>query len=441
MSEVNMPRCVDDDGLTRSPRSGWRVQRLKFALRALEQGWSPSCENRPAEEGEWGVLKVGCVNGAEFDPMENKALPADLQPIPSLEIRSGDILMSRANTRELLGSAALVRDTPPRLLLCDKLYRLTIDPAVVDASFLVWALGSRFARDQLERDATGASSSMQNIAQSVVRELLLPMPDLEEQRAIADYLDEKTATIDALIAKRERHIELLEEHSRRVLHCTVTRGVTEGVAMRETGMPWLAEIPHHWELRRLKYIADFVNGAVFKPSEWAGEGVPIIRIQNLNGGDDFNYSAERVPEKYHVQKGDLLFGWSGNRGTSFGPFIWHREGLHYLNQHIFRVTDFDVHEKWLYWVLKEVTDEIEQRAHGIIGMVHVTRPELDNTVVPVPPIPEQQAIAASLDRAFETKRALVRKESAMIQKLREYRQTLISAVVTGQIPVGEEVPV
>ena len=162
-------------------RAGWDLQRLKFALRAVEQGWSPSCENRPAEEGEWGVLKVGCVNGAEFDPAENKALPPDLEPVPSLEVKPGDILMSRANTRELPGSAVLVKQTPSRLLLCDKLYRLKINPAVVDPSFFVLALSSRVARDQLERDATGASSSMQNIAQSVVRELVLPLPPLEEQ--------------------------------------------------------------------------------------------------------------------------------------------------------------------------------------------------------------------------------------------------------------------
>ena len=76
----------------------WEVKRLKFALEGIEQGWSPQCENQPADEGEWGVLKVGCVNGNEFDPFENKRLPDDLAPISKYEIRTGDILMSRANT-------------------------------------------------------------------------------------------------------------------------------------------------------------------------------------------------------------------------------------------------------------------------------------------------------------------------------------------------------
>src|SRR5207253_6072819 len=71
----------------------WEVKRLKFCLDSIEQGWSPTCENRPAEIDEWGVLKVGCVNGIEFHPNENKALPAETQPIYELEIKQGDVLV------------------------------------------------------------------------------------------------------------------------------------------------------------------------------------------------------------------------------------------------------------------------------------------------------------------------------------------------------------
>ena len=151
----------------------WEVKRLKFCLQMIEQGWSPTCENRPAEMGEWGVLKVGCVNGIEFNQDENKALPKEMKPLPELEIKSGDVLMSRANTRELLGSASMV--TPlvrPRLLLCDKLYRLKLLPETVSPVYFVLAMGSSIIRFQLERDATGASNSMQNVSQSTILILL-----------------------------------------------------------------------------------------------------------------------------------------------------------------------------------------------------------------------------------------------------------------------------
>jgi hypothetical protein len=88
--------------------AGWRVTAFKRALISMGQGWSPQCENQPAQPGEWGVLKVGCVNGTRFDANENKALPPELQPDLTCVLRQGDVLMSRANTKELVGMAALV---------------------------------------------------------------------------------------------------------------------------------------------------------------------------------------------------------------------------------------------------------------------------------------------------------------------------------------------
>ena len=151
----------------------WEVKRLKFCLDTIEQGWSPPCENRPAELDEWGVVKVGCVNGVKFKPDENKTLPTEIQPIPELEIKQGDVLISRANTRELLGSASVVSQVRPHLLLCDKLYRLKILPNTVDPVYLVLAMGSSIIRFQLERDATGASNSMQNISQGTILNLVI----------------------------------------------------------------------------------------------------------------------------------------------------------------------------------------------------------------------------------------------------------------------------
>jgi type I restriction enzyme S subunit len=200
----------------------WKTKRVKHCLKSIEQGWSPSCENRIAEDDEWGVLKVGCVNGAEFNPDENKALPADLEPRPELEIKPGDVLMSRANTRELLGSTSVIKSVRPRLLLCDKLYRLKVNVSVVNSDYLVLSLGSTVARFQMERDATGASSSMQNIGQDSVQNFVLSLPDLVEQAAIASYLDRETAKIDALIAKIREGIEKLKEYRTALISAAVT---------------------------------------------------------------------------------------------------------------------------------------------------------------------------------------------------------------------------
>jgi type I restriction enzyme, S subunit len=200
----------------------WGVKRLKFCLRSIEQGWSPLCENRPAEVEEWGVLKVGCVNGIKFNPTENKALPAETQPFPELEIKGGDVLVSRANTRELLGSASVVTQVRPRLLLCDKLYRLNLLPGAINSNYFVLAMGSSTIRFQLERDATGASNSMQNISQGTILNLIFPLPNVTEQQAIVTYLDHETAKIDALISRIREGIEKLKEYSTALISAAVT---------------------------------------------------------------------------------------------------------------------------------------------------------------------------------------------------------------------------
>ena len=199
---------------------------------------------------------------------------------------------------------------------------------------------------------------------------------------------------------------------------------------KDSGVEWLGKVPAHWDLTPLKHLADFVNGDAFKPVDWAESGIPIIRIQNLNGGDDFNYFDGTVEDRYLVRDGDLLFGWSGNRGTSFGPFIWRKEGVYALNQHIFRVVPFWIDKSDLYWVLKAVTAHVEDQAHGIIGMVHVTKGDLGSIKVPVPPPEEQTAIATFLDRETAKIDALVAEQEKLIALLQEKRQAVISHAVT-----------
>lgn len=200
----------------------WAVERLRFSLRGIEQGWSPLCDRIPAGEGEWGVLKVGAVNGPEFDPRENKALPAGDAPREQYEIRRGDLLVSRANTLGLLGSAALVGRVRPRLLLCDKLYRLHLREERLLPAMLLHVLRSRLARVQMERQATGTSSSMQNISQAAIRNLRIAVPPLDEQRAIAACLTCRTRRIDQAREKIEIVIERLKEYRTALITAAVT---------------------------------------------------------------------------------------------------------------------------------------------------------------------------------------------------------------------------
>ncbi len=210
---------------------GWEVVRVKHVIESIEQGWSPQCYPYPAGENEWGVLKVGCVNSGIFRPQENKALPEDLEPREWLSIKSGDVLVSRANTRALVGSTAVSSQDYPRLLLSDKVYRLRVNVRSMTPGFLGLQLRGPAARALIELNASGASDSMQNISQETIAAVRIAIPPLPDQHAIAAHLDRETAKIDRLISETEDTITLMQER-RSVLISSVVTG-----KLRVPGLP------------------------------------------------------------------------------------------------------------------------------------------------------------------------------------------------------------
>jgi type I restriction enzyme S subunit len=193
-------------------------------------------------------------------------------------------------------------------------------------------------------------------------------------------------------------------------------------------------------VRKLKHLTRFVNGLPFKPGDWKASGVPIIRIQNLNGSEAFNYTDKTgLPVDMLIQPGDLMFAWSGNRGTSFGSFEWNQEFPGYLNQHIFKLVDYTLSKRYFYFLLRAVTRHVEEQAGGIIGLVHVTKPELGSVFVPIAPKTEAEGLAREIDSAtVEVGRVISRLERE-ITLLREYRARLVADVVTGKLDVREAV--
>jgi type I restriction enzyme S subunit len=148
-------------------------------------------------------------------------------------------------------------------------------------------------------------------------------------------------------------------------------------------------------------LCELVNGRAFKPTEWGSEGLPIIRIQNLNDkSKDFNYFDGNYSPKHEVNDGDLLFSWSGTPGTSFGAFFWNR-GRGVLNQHIFNVhiDRARVDKRYFRYALNDRLNEIIHHAHGGVGLQHITKGKLEAVAILLPPLSEQKRIADILDKA------------------------------------------
>ena len=178
--------------MSRRPKlsvSPYPVISLSDVINDLQNGWSPKCLTRPAEKDEWGVLKVGAVSFGWFDESQNKALPKSLTPRKQYEVRKGDLIISRANITQYVGACALVGNVRPKLMLCDKLFRVgwkrnsSILPKFLDEILKIPHL-----RWQIENNLTGASPTMKNISKPAIMSLKFPLPPLDKQNEIVDEI-------------------------------------------------------------------------------------------------------------------------------------------------------------------------------------------------------------------------------------------------------------
>jgi type I restriction enzyme S subunit len=212
--------------------SGWTWTRFGDVSFFIEAGWSPQCERRPAEKDEWGVLKVSSVSWDRFDPDENKALPKDVTPRGEFEVCSGDFLISRANTAELVAKSVVVEETRSKLLLSDKVLRIHL-AEYVDKWFYNYFNNSQTARDYYARTASGTSSSMKNISQDGISKLPVAVAPLEEQKRIVAKVKQLMALCDELEAKlrqAEADSEKLMNAAVQHVLASVTKSSTEILA-------------------------------------------------------------------------------------------------------------------------------------------------------------------------------------------------------------------
>jgi len=189
---------------------------LADLIEDISSGKSFGAANVPACDGEWGIIKVSAMTWGQFDPAENKAVTDEGRVDPRFEIRSGDLLVSRANTSELVGASVLVRDVRPKLLLSDKSLRLK-PRSEVNAEWLWRALQAPSARRQMSAFATGTKDSMRNISQAALKRVLLPNVSTDEQVAALKSFNEVADAIVLLRREVETSAQRLEALRRSLL--------------------------------------------------------------------------------------------------------------------------------------------------------------------------------------------------------------------------------
>ena len=414
----------------------WGCVPLKRLINKIESGVSVNGSiSQAASENEFGVLKTGCVSFRIFNPLQNKLVVGEECKRLACPVRGNTIIVSRMNTPELVGACAFVDKDYPNLFLPDRLWQVYFCDKT-SAKFLHWMLNSQPVRNRYAQICVGSSSTMQNISQGQFSETIIPLPPLSEQHSIVSFLDAKCGKIDEWVTKKQKEVEHLQELKQRVIADAVTRGLNPHVKMKATNIPWLKEIPEHWENKRLAAMftddietnKDFQYKRAFKFNY--GCLVPKNEL-----GDPEEYRAVYV--KYSiVNTGDILIN-----GLNLNyDFISQRvacapsDGIITSAYVVCRPRPNVNYDYYTY--LFKAMDSIKL-FHGMGTGIRLTLSfkELKKQMLPVPPLEEQKQIVAHITDKTSKIDRLIANITKEIECIKEYKQRLISDVVTGQIKV------
>ena len=290
---------------------------------------------------------------------------------------------------------------------------------------------------------TGAAGQ-KRVPSDFVAEFPVFVPPIDQQDAIAAFLDRETTRIDALIAGKRRLIELLHEKRQAVISHAVTKGLDPNAPMKDSGVEWLGEIPAHWQSSRLKFECSAVVDCLHTTSEHLEEGeFPSVRTADLDRGRLFLDSAKRVSEEVYRERiarlepieDDVLYSREGERyghAASVPPKTKLCLGQRMM---MLRIKRPNLSRYWMWLLNAEYCyQQAKQDTYGATSP-HLNISDLVNLAVCVPPPEEQAEIASELDaHTNDIDRAVDQVQSA-ISKVSEHRAAMISAAVTGKIDV------
>ena len=259
----------------------------------------------------------------------------------------------------------------------------------------------------------GYGVKMPRLGTSDAIKSLIPVPPYGEQQRIIKSANKLADITERIQSEKEHLSEHITGCKSRILELAIYGKLVPQDPAEEPAIELLKRIkpdftpshnlhyeggvPDGWIAVTYNDVAEYINGRAFNPEEWESNGLPIIRIQNLNEPSaPFNYSNNRFEKKYQVQKGDLLFAWA----ASLGVYIWKGQDA-WLNQHIFKVIPYPFIEKeYLYHALSASINDFYQKSHGS-GMVHITRKQFVNMPLLLPPIDEQKRIIKAIKAYYK----------------------------------------
>ena len=415
----------------------WEIKKLKHLVIFIKNGTTTPQMNY---ETPYKVTRIETISSGKIN--YKKVGYAEMSLIlKKFQLEKYDILLSHINSLEMVGNSAIFLKEE-ELYSGMNLLRIQTKKDM-DPFYLLWCLKSKFFIYTIRSIAKHAINQV-SVTISDLKDIMLPSTQIDEQKAIANFLDKETTHIDSLIQKKQKQIELLKEKRSALITQAVTKGLDPNIKMKDSGVEWLGEIPEHWKLTRLKFLLS--EPLKYGANESAEYDEPLwpryIRITDIdeNGllrDDTFKSIPKEIAHPYLLKDGDILFARSG--ATVGKTFIykdsWGQAAFAgYLIRGRFERKK--ALEKFIYYFSKSrIYWEWIKNSFIQATIQNVSAEKYSNLFVPLSQVSEQKAIANFLDKETTRIDSLMEKIKRSIELLKEYRSALITAVVTGKINV------
>lgn len=362
-------------------------------------------------------------------------------------VRDGDTIISTVRT--YLGAVLPIQQPSSHTVVSTGFAVVRPSPDL-HPPYLGWVMQSESLVDEVVARSGGVSYPA--IAPYALADVPIPVPDRQTQIRIADFLDRETARIDALMEKKRRLIDLLEDKRTALITHAVTKGLDPTVPMKESGVLWFPRVPQHWEILPLRYLCDIRPSNVDKKEKENEQLVTLCNYTDVYYGsyilDSAGFmTATASPEqlsRFRLRKGDVLITKDSETPEDIAvPAFIAADLVNTLcGYHLALLRPRPrVSGEYLYWSLESqaVKKHFELSARGVTRY-GLTRQALGDAPIPVPPPGEQEVVSGylrSLDRTMATIRVSVRRQ---LDLLDEYRRALITAAVLGDVDPDNDYP-
>lgn len=420
----------------------WKTMHIKFTSACknglfIDGDWIES-KDLAGDSGTIRYLTSGNVGVIKYKEQGDGYITKEkFDELLCTEVMPGDILISRLN--EPIGRACIVPKLDSKIVCAVDNVIFRPNNSLYDRRFLVYQMNCKAYSDYTNCLARG--TGMHRISRAMLGQISIMIPSLPEQTSIANFLDEKCAKIDNVVEVQQKRIELLKELKQSIITHAVTKGLDKNAKMKDSSVDWIGKVPEHWEVKSLKFFVEVADGTHDTPKsvEQDDNTFPLVTSKCVENGIinfDLAYHIskndyEEISKRSYVKKFDVIMPMIGTVGNP--AIVTSDDKFAIKNVALFRTVSNYEKAKWLVYLLNStiVKNNLESLNRGGVQNF-VSQDIIKNMKLIFPPLAEQTAIAAYLDKKCATIDAQIAKVERQIDLLNEYKQSVITECVTGQ---------